>query len=1409
MKNVNKDIKHTQTELKAIDKLLKFDTTNTDLLSQKQGKLSEAISHTKDKLDTLKSAQQQAKQQLESGTLGQDKYNALQQEIVKTENELKNLAKEVANANTALTKIGDVGNTMKSVGAAMTSAGQSLTTYVTTPIIALGTAAVKTGADFDAAMSQVKAISGASGEDFNRLRDKAREMGATTKFSASEAADALKYMAMAGWKTEEMLEGIEGIMALAAASGEELGRTSDIVTDALSAFGLTAKDSGHFSDILAAASNNANTNVSLLGESFQYIATSAGAFKFSAEDTAVALGLMANAGIKGTQAGTSLKNAMVNLTKPTKAQIAAMQELGLITTEYVTKVDSGKVAKAQNSVEKATLSLQSAQAKYNAILKEQGTNSTAAITAHNNVEKAQIKVSDATKALTAAQAKYNQAVKEHGAGSKEAQAAHQKVEAAQSKLKTATLDLNTAQEKYNNVLKNSSADSPKAIAARNAVEKAEIALREAQEKLTKAQQGTTKAMAGQNLLMADADGNVRSLDSIIRILRSALGETNVELVDSEGNLKDFDTVLKEAADHGADLTKIQKLQAAATIFGKQNMSGMLALVNASQKDYDKLSNAVKNCTYNYDAMVNALKENQGAFTDWLKLGGSSGFDSVDEQFKQLSQKITTYIKEANGDTEQAYAHLMSDIQNQTGAFCGLTEEQARLAVNIVKGEMDKFHGTAKDTAQTMQDNLKGQLTILKSALQELAIQISDAITPTLRGIVEKVQAFVEKLQKMDDATRNSIIKWGLFAAAIGPVLLILGKVISIFGSVFTSISNLGKGVLNLISQAELGVGVGGKIASVLSTLASGPVAIAIAAIAALAAGFIYLWNTNEDFREKVIAIWDSVKTAFASLYDAIASMLEALKPVFEAAVAVIKIVWEEFCNFLCPILEGAFSIIAAALETAVGVLSGILKVFTGIFTLDWSTFWDGIKTIFGSIWNGIGDVLSAVFDTLKGVVQVFLSWFASIWEAAWTGIKAVFEMIWNMISSIFILAWEGLKAVVVTTLDIITAIISGAWEGVKTVFSTVWEGIKTAFCAVWDSIRDYVQVALLAIGSLIDAGFQIIMLPFNFIWENCKDAVFEAWDKISSGISESMSLIAGVIDKAWTGIKDTLTPILEKISDGVKDHWTTVKNVVSDAVETTRSFVSEKWDAISSYVSDVCETVTTTVGEKWDAAKERVSTIVEDLKTAVGDKWDAMKERVMPIMESIGDGILAKWEAVKERTASIYDIISSSVSNAWENIKESVSSKISGMWESVKSKFTGIWETIKGIVQRIRDCFSFEWKLPKIKLPHFKIKGSFSLSPPSVPHLSIEWYKKAMDDAYILNNPTIFGAIGGKLLGGGEAGSEAVVGTDKLASIVRDAMASVIGTGGTTVIPVYIGQERIEEIVVRANQSINYRSGGR
>ena len=200
---------------------------------------------------------------------------------------------------------------------------------VTAAAGAIGVFATKVGADFEEGMSSVEAIANATADEMAKLTDKASQLGATTKFTATESAEAFNYMAMAGWKAEDMLEGIDGVVNLAAASGEELGLVSDIVTDSLTAFKMEAGEAGHYADILAMASSNANTNVAMMGETFQYCAPIAGAMGYKAEDMAVAIGLMANAGIKGSMAGTSLRSVITNLAAPTDAAAAAMEKLGI------------------------------------------------------------------------------------------------------------------------------------------------------------------------------------------------------------------------------------------------------------------------------------------------------------------------------------------------------------------------------------------------------------------------------------------------------------------------------------------------------------------------------------------------------------------------------------------------------------------------------------------------------------------------------------------------------------------------------------------------------------------------------------------------------------------------------------------------------------------------------------------------------------------------------------------------------------------------------------------------------------------------------------------------------------------------------------------------------------------------
>lgn len=386
-------------------------------------------------------------------------------------------------AQSGFSKFSEIGKNALSV-----FAGNMLTGVVSQAKNAAG-AVLDIGMSFESGMSKVEAISGATGEDLAALTDKAKEMGAKTKFSATESAEAMQYMAMAGWKTSDMLNGIEGIMNLAAASGEDLATTSDIVTDALTAFGLSAQDSTHFADILAQASSNANTNVSMMGETFKYVAPVAGAMGYSAEDVALAVGLMANSGIKASQAGTSLKAALVNMVKPTDDMRGVMERLGI------------SIQNADGSIKPFGELIGDLRDKF-------------AIT--TDAERAQ-----------------NYAM-------------------AEQKLTTEGL-----------------ADSLSGLSGEQ--RNAQIAYLEGVELIKDMTKEEIKAQAKQKLGIKLTKERQLSEEELYQ-LASSLG--------------------KESLD---GMTAAMQEEAAATLFGKEAMSGMLAIINASDADYEKLAGSIENC----------------------------------------------------------------------------------------------------------------------------------------------------------------------------------------------------------------------------------------------------------------------------------------------------------------------------------------------------------------------------------------------------------------------------------------------------------------------------------------------------------------------------------------------------------------------------------------------------------------------------------------------------------------------------------------------------------------------------------------------------------------------------------------------------------------------------------------------
>ena len=314
-----------------VEKLLKLDPGNTELLSQKQRLLNEEVQATKEKLEALKTASEQANAALEQGTISKDQYDALQREIIATEQALEDLEEQAEQSAVALQKISVTGTKFQEVGGKIESVGKSLLP-MSAAVTGIGVAGLKVATDFEKAMSGVQAITGATGAEFEKLGETAIDLGATTAFSSGEVAEAMTEMAKAGWSTTQIIDGMSGVLDATAASGESLATVSTIVADAITGFGLSAKDSARVADLMTQAANSGTIGVSDLGESYKYVAPLAQSMGLSIEDVTTALSAMSMAGIKGSQAGTSLRTVLANMAKPSSTVASAMDELNLSIT---------------------------------------------------------------------------------------------------------------------------------------------------------------------------------------------------------------------------------------------------------------------------------------------------------------------------------------------------------------------------------------------------------------------------------------------------------------------------------------------------------------------------------------------------------------------------------------------------------------------------------------------------------------------------------------------------------------------------------------------------------------------------------------------------------------------------------------------------------------------------------------------------------------------------------------------------------------------------------------------------------------------------------------------------------------------------------------------------------------------
>lgn len=941
---------------------------------------------------------------------------------------------------------------------------------------------IELGQNFTSTMSEVSAISGATGEDFEKLEACAREYGATTVFSASNAAEALKYMSLAGWDADQSTSALGGVLNLAAASGMELGAASDMVTDYLSAFAMEAGDAAYFADLLSYAQSHSNTTAEALGEAYKNCAANLNAAGQDVETVTSLLEGMANQGYKGSEAGTAMAAIMRDITNGMK------------------------------------------------------------------------------------------------------------------------------------------------------------------------------------------DGAIK------------IGETSVAVMDAQGNFRDLTDILTEVEAATNGMGDAERAVALSSTFTADSTKGLNLILN-------------------------------------------EGMD-----------KIAGYEEELRGAS-----------------------------------------GSAEEMANIMNDNLSGDVAAMNSAFEELGLKIYDALESKLRA---GVQFITNGVIPAIEWLGGHIPEVTIAVSGLGAVIAAMN-----WGTISSKIAMV-KGALVKLAAALGGVSL--------------PAIAIIAVITAVALAFTNLWKNNEEFRNKITAIWDGIKAKFDEFGQGIVDRLNALGFEFEDITEVMKAVWDGFCEVLAPIFEGVFQQISNILNEALDILTGLFDIFAGIFTGDWDMVWQGVQEVFGAVWDFVVATFENWISTFTSLADTVLGWFGTDWETVWTNVKTFFSDTWNAISSFFSGILTGIKTFFTDTWNVIVSFFSGILSGIYSsvtgtmteihdTFTNIWDSITGFLSGAWETIKNIVTVGIMAVKEIISAAFQIITLPFRFIWENCKDTVLSIWETIKSVIGEKIdavkekittvtTAISNVASAAWNAISSTASSLWEGIKGTIGSKIDAAKEKVSTATSAITSVASSAWSSVSSTASSLWNTISSTVSSKISAASSAVSSATSTITSVASSAWSSVSSTASSQWESIRSTISSKLSSAKSTVSSLMSGITSTMSSGLSSALSTVSGKFSSIYSTISSKMSAARDAVGNAISALKSKFNFSWSLPHLKLPHVSISGSFSINPPSVPHFGISWYK----DGGILTRPTIFGAAGNNLLAGGEAGAEAVVPLATLWDKLETMITSVFNTASTT-----------------------------
>lgn len=707
---------------------------------------------------------------------------------------------------------------------------------------------IELGQNFTSTMSEVSAISGATGEDFEKLEACAREYGATTVFSASNAAEALKYMSLAGWDADQSTSALGGVLNLAAASGMELGAASDMVTDYLSAFAMEAGDAAYFADLLSYAQSHSNTTAEALGEAYKNCAANLNAAGQDVETVTSLLEGMANQGYKGSEAGTAMAAIMRDITNGMK------------------------------------------------------------------------------------------------------------------------------------------------------------------------------------------DGAIK------------IGETSVAVMDAQGNFRDLTDILTEVEAATNGMGDAERAVALSSTFTADSTKGLNLILN-------------------------------------------EGMDN-----------IAGYEEELRGAS-----------------------------------------GSAEEMANIMNDNLSGDVAAMNSAFEELGLKIYDALESKLRA---GVQFITNGVIPAIEWLGGHIPEVTIAVSGLGAVIAAMN-----WGTISSKIAMV-KGALVKLAAALGGVSL--------------PAIAIIAVITAVALAFTNLWKNNEEFRNKITAIWDGIKAKFDEFGQGIVDRLNALGFEFEDITEVMKAVWDGFCEVLAPIFEGVFQQISNILNEALDILTGLFDIFAGIFTGDWDMVWQGVQEVFGAVWDFVVATFENWISTFTSLADTVLGWFGTDWETVWTNVKTFFSDTWNAISSTASSLWEGIKGTIGSKIDAAKEKVSTATSAITSVASSAWSSVSSTASSLWNTISSTVSSKISAASSAVSSATSTITSVASSAWSSVSSTASSQWESIRSTISSKLSSAKSTVSSLMSGITSTMSSGLSSALSTVSGKFSSIYSTISSKMSAARDAVGNAISALKS-----------------------------------------------------------------------------------------------------------------------------------------------------------------------------------------------------------------------------------------------------